>query len=56
MTRVGRHDKMLKTTFQKDIIYDMHNTTLWHRYDTHTHTHHIMHHNRYSESSRSTRF
>ena len=44
MTRVGRHDKMLKTTFWKYIIYDTHNTTLWHTYHImHTHTPHSTH-------------
>ena len=39
MTRVGRHDKMLKTMFRKYIIYDTHNTTLQHTYHImHTHT------------------
>ena len=64
MTRVGRHDKMLKTMFQKYIIYDMHNTTLWHTYHimhthttlcTHTHTT-LCRHNSHSESPRHTRF
>ena len=49
MTRVGRHDKKLKTTFQKYINYDMYNTTLrytyhiMHTHYTHTHIPHYAH-------------
>ena len=36
MTRVGKHDKMLRTTSRKHTTYDTHNTTS-------RHTDHIMH-------------
>ena len=56
MTRVDGHDKMLKTTFLKYIIYDKHNPTLWHTYHImHTHTT-LYTHNSHSESPRYTRF
>ena len=32
MTRIGRHDKKLKTMFWKYIYYDTYNTTLQHIY------------------------
>ena len=39
MTRVDRHDNMLKRMFRKYIIYDMLNTIHAHKYHiTHTHT------------------
>ena len=57
MNRVDRHDKMLKRTFQKYIIYDMHNTTSCTHIPHYTHTYTMLcTHNSHSKSPRCTRF
>ena len=54
MTRVGRHDKKFKITFQK-YIHSYHITQTHTTFDTDTHTT-LRIHNRHSESPRHTRF
>ena len=57
MTRVDRHDKMLKRMFQKYIIYDTHNTTSCTHIPHYAHTHTTLcTHNSHSESPTCTRF
>ena len=57
MTRVDRHDNMLKRMFRKYIIYDMHNTTSCTHIPHYAHTYTTLcTHNSHSESLRCTRF
>ena len=57
MTRVDRHDKMLKRTFQKYIIYDTHNTTSCTHIPHYAHSHTMLcTHNSHSKSPICTRF